>query len=333
MRKLKGRDVLGVTDLTAEEIQFVVDVAKRFKEDRRLGVPHKVLEDKAIAGIFETPSTRTSISFESAMTHMGGHMMWLGQDRLWTGDAAEENWFDTIKTVDRYVDGIAFRTVNREKLDAAAKYADVPVINASCPVEHPTQALADVQAMQEHQGNLKGKKVAFLWGYRAANPPAGLTNSTLLMGGKLGFDVTVACPEGYDPDGRYVEMAKEAAKLTGAKIEIVRSYEEAVKDADFINVYSWVSPEVFAEGLKTHFQGDPEFSKRKAELKKEWCVTQDIVNMAKPTCNVMHCLPVSRNEEVTSEVLDSPQSIIFDEAENRMHTIKALLAVLVGGTV
>ncbi len=333
MRKLKGRDLLGITDLTAEEIQFVVNAAKRLKEDRRLGIPHKVLEDKALAGIFETPSTRTSISFESAMTHLGGHMMWLGQDRLWTGDAAEENWFDTIKTVDRYVDGIAYRTINREKLEAAAKFADVPVINASCPVEHPTQALADVQAMQEHQGDLKGKKVAFLWGYRAANPPAGLPNSTMLMGAKLGFDVTIACPEGFDPDMNYKAMADEAAKLTGAKINIVRSYEEAVKDADFINVYSWVSPEVFADSLKTHFKGTPEFIEMKNTLKEKWCVTQDIVDMAKPTCNVMHCLPVARNEEVTSEVLDSAQSIIFDEAENRMHTIEALLALLVGGTV
>jgi len=325
MRKLKGRDVLGITDLTAEEIQFIVDVAKRLKADRRMGIPHRALQDKALAGIFETSSTRTSISFETAMTHLGGHMMWLGQDRLWTGDAAEENWFDTIKTIDRYVDGIAYRTINREKLETAASYADVPVINASCPVEHPTQALAD--------GDLKGKKVAFLWGYRVANPPAGLPNSTMIMGAKLGFDVTIACPEGFDPDMSYKTMADEAAKLSGAKINIVRSYEEAVKDADFINVYSWVSPEVFAEGLKTHFKGTPEFVEMKTRLKDKWCVTQDIVNMAKPTCNVMHCLPVSRNEEVTSEVLDSPQSIIFDEAENRMHTIEALLALLLGGTV
>jgi ornithine carbamoyltransferase len=333
MRKLKGKDFLSISDFTAEEIKFMIDVAKQFRKDRRIGRSHKVLEGKVLGGIFETPSTRTSTSFETAMTHLGGHMMWLGQDRLWVGEAAEEDWHDTIKTIDRYVDGIAYRPVGRERLDSAAKYAEVPVINASCPIEHPTQALADAMVMQEHKGDLKGCKVAFLWGYRVANPPAGLTNSTMLMAGKLGFNLTIACPEGFDPDMNIKEIADKEAELTNGNIKIARSYEEAVKDADFINIYSWVSPEVFAEGLKTHFQGNPEFEKKKAKLKDEWCVTKKIVDMAKKDVNVMHCLPVSRNFEVTSEVLDSPNSIIFDEAENRLHTIKAILAILLGGIV
>lgn len=333
MRKLKGKDFLSISDFTAEEIKFMIDVAKQFKKDRRIGRSHRLLEGKALGGIFETPSTRTSISFETAMTHLGGHMMWLGQDRLWVGEAAEENWHDTIKTIDRYVDGIAYRPVGRERLDSAAKYAEVPIINASCPIEHPTQALADAMVMQEYKGDLKRCKVAFLWGYRVANPPAGLTNSTMLMAGKLGFNLTIACPEGFDPDMNIKEIADKEAELTNSNIKIARSYEEAVKDADFINIYSWVSPEVFAEGLKTHFQGNPEFEKKKAKLKDEWCVTKKIVDMAKKDVNVMHCLPVSRNFEVTSEVLDSPNSIIFDEAENRLHTIKAILAILLGGIV
>jgi len=333
MRKLKGRDFLGINNFDAEEIQFMINVAERFKEDRRIGKSHRLLEGKTLGGIFETPSTRTSTSFETAMTHLGGHMMWLGQDRLWVGEAAEEDWHDTIKTIDRYVDGIAYRPVGRERLDSAAKYAEVPVINASCPIEHPTQALADVMVMQEHKGDLKGCKVAFLWGYRVANPPAGLTNSIMLMAGKFGFNLTIACPEGFDPDMNIKEIADKEAQFTNGSIEIVRSYEEAVKGADFINIYSWVSPEVFAEGLKTHFQGNPEFEKKKAKFKDEWCVTKKIVDMAKKDVNVMHCLPVSRNFEVTSEVLDSPNSIIFDEAENRLHTIKAILAILLGGIV
>lgn len=333
MRKLKGRDLKGITDLTADEIRMLIQIAKRFKEDRRIGKSHRVLEGKSLAGIFETPSTRTSCSFETAMTHLGGHMMWLDQHRLWVGEAAEEDWHDTIKTIDRYVDGIAYRTVRRDRLESATEYADVPLINASCPIEHPTQSLADIMAMEEHKGPVKGCKVALLWGYRTANPPAGLPNSTMLMAGKLGFDVTIACPEGFDPDIEYQNMAKEAGKISGGNIKIVRSYEEAVKDADFINVYSWVSPEVFAEGLKTNFQGTPEFREKKTKLKDKWCVTKEIVEMAKKDANIMHCLPVARNSEVTSEVLDSPQSIIFDEAENRLHTIEALLAVLLGGVV
>jgi ornithine carbamoyltransferase len=330
MDKFKGRDFKGILDYKGDEIQFIIDLAKQLKRELKAGKPHKILEGKALAGIFETPSTRTSISFETAMTHLGGHMMWLDQHRLWVGEASEENWYDTIKTINRYVDGIAYRASERPPLDAAAEYADVPVINASCPVEHPTQALADAMVMQEKKGSIKGCKVAFLWGYRKANPPAGLTNSTMLMAGKLGYDMTIACPEGFDPDMNIKKIADEEGKLTGGKISIVRSYEEAVKDADFINVYSWVSPEIFAEGLRTHFKGNPEFAEMKDSLKDKWCVTKDIVGMAKKDVNVMHCLPVSRDFEVTSEVLDSPASIIFDEAENRLHTIKAILALLLG---
>lgn len=330
MQRLKGRDIKGITDLTGEEVQFIVDVARRLKEDLKMGRPHRLLEGKALAGIFETPSTRTSISFETAMTQLGGHMMWLGQDRLWVGEAAEEDWHDTIKTINRYVDGIAYRAIGRKRLDDAAEYADVPLINASCPVEHPTQALADIMVMEEKKGPVKGCKVALLWGYRKANPPAGLTNSTMLMAGKMGFDLTIACPEGFEPDLGIMKAAQEEGLTNGGNIEIVRSYEEAVKDADFINIYSWVSPEVFAEGLKTHFKGNPEFEQKKDSLKDEWCVTKKIVQMAKKDVNVMHCLPVSRNNEVISEVLNSPASIIFDEAENRLHTIKACLAMLMG---
>ena len=178
---------------------------------------------------------------------------------------------------------------------------------------------------------MKNLKVAFCWGYRTANPPAGLVNSTMLMAGKLGFTLSIACPEGFDPDPNMRAMAEQAAALTDGSIEIVRSYEEAVKDADFINVYSWVSPEVFARGLETHFQGDPEFAEAKAKLKDEWMVNKKVVGMAKKDVNVMHCMPISRNTEVTDEVLNSEKSIIFDEAENRLHTEKAMLALTMGG--
>jgi ornithine carbamoyltransferase len=296
-----------------------------------MGRPHRLLEGKSLGGIFETPSTRTSISFETAMTQLGGHMLWLDEHRLWVGAAAEEDWHDTIKTVDRYLDGIAYRAIRRDRLESAAQFASIPVINASCPVEHPCQALADVLTMIEKKGPVQKAKLAFCWGYRTANPPAGLTNSTMLMAGKLGFELVIACPEGFDPDMTIKAEADKDAARSGGSIRIVRSYEEAVKDADFINVYSWVSPEVFAKGLETHFQGDPEFQKLKGALKERWCVTANTVAQARKDAQVMHCLPVSRNTEVTDEVLNSPQSVIFDEAENRLHTEKALLALLMGG--
>jgi len=328
---LKGKSITGITDVDKEQIEMILEVSRDLKKELKQGKPHRLLEGKSLGGIFESPSTRTSISFETAMMQLGGHMLWLDQNRLWVGEAAEEDWHDTIKTLSRYLDGIAYRAMRRERVDSAVEYADIPVINASCPVEHPCQAFADVLTMQEKKGPVQDLKVAFCWGYRTANPPAGLVNSTMLMAGKLGFTLSIACPEGFDPDARIQDLAEQAAAMSGGSIEIVRSYEEAVKDADFINVYSWVSPEVFARGLETHFQGDPEFIEAKAKLRDQWMVGQSVVNMAKQDVNVMHCMPISRNTEVTDEVLNSERSIIFDEAENRLHTEKAMLALTMGG--
>lgn len=331
MSDLKGRDLKGILDVNRDEIEMILDVSKHLKRELKMGRAHRLLEGKNLGGIFETPSTRTSVSFEAAMTQLGGKMLYLDQSRLWVGDAGEEDWFDTIKTLDRYLDGLAYRAIRRDLLDKAAEFAKIPLINASCPVEHPCQAFADVMTMQEKRGDVKKAKVAFLWGFRTANPPAGLTNSTMLMAGKMGFEMVIACPEGFEPDMNLKKVADQEAQLNGGSVKIVHSYEEAVKDADFINVYSWVSPEVFAKGLETHFAGDPEFIEAKAKLKDKWCVNKKVVDMAKKDALVMHCMPISRNTEVTDEVLNSDKSIIFDEAENRLHTEKAILALLMGG--
>jgi ornithine carbamoyltransferase len=331
MKDLKGRDLKGIADFTAEEIEFTLEVSRLLKLEQKMGKPHRLLEGKTLAAIFETQSTRTSISFETAMTQLGGHMIYLDENRMWVGTAAEEDWHDTVKTIDRYADAIAYRAIRRDMLENAAEYARIPLINASCPVEHPCQAFADIMTMIEKKGSVKKAKVALLWGYRTANPPAGLTNSLMLMAGKLGFQLDVACPVGFDPDMGVKSDADREAAASGGSVKIVRSYEEAVKDADFVSIYSWVSPEVFAKGLETHFKGDPEFQEKKKKLKDAWCVNKKTMSMAPRDCRVMHCMPVSRNNEVTDEVLNSPQSIIFDEAENRLHTEKAILALLMGG--
>jgi len=331
MANLNGRDLKGIADFTREEIETTLEVSKLLKQELKIGRAHRLLEGKSLGGIFETPSTRTSISFETAMTQLGGHMLWLDEHRLWVGAAEEEDWPDTIRTIDRYLDGIAYRAIRRERLETAAQVAAIPLINASCPVEHPCQAFADVLTMIEKKGPVQKAKVAFCWGWRTANPPAGLTNSTMLMAGKLGFELAIACPPGFEPDLAIKAAAEQEAAASGGSIKIVHSYEEAVKGADFINVYSWVSPEVFARGLATHFKGDPEFQAAKAKLKSEWCVTKKVVGQARKDALVMHCMPISRNTEVSDEVLNSPASIIFDEAENRLHTEKAILALTMGG--
>jgi ornithine carbamoyltransferase len=331
MANLHGRDLKGIADFTREEIETTLEVSGLLKKELKIGRAHRLLEGKSLGGIFETPSTRTSISFETAMMQLGGHMLWLDEHRLWVGAAEEEDWPDTIKTIDRYLDGIAYRAIRRERLDLAAQVANIPLINASCPVEHPCQAFADALTMIEKKGPLQKARVAFLWGWRTANPPAGLTNSTMLMAGKLGFELVIACPPGFEPDLKIKAEADKEAAASGGSVKIVHSYEEAVKGADFINVYSWVSPAVFAKGLETHFKGDPEFQAAKAKLKSDWCVTRKVVGQAKKDALVMHCMPISRNTEVTDEVLNSSASIIFDEAENRLHTEKAILALTMGG--
>lgn len=330
MINLKGKSILGINELSKEEVEFILTVAHDLKRKLKMGEPHEYLRGKTLGGIFGTQSTRTSCSFETSMTALGGHMIWLGNERIWAGSAGAENWHDTIKTITRYMHGIAHRPVTREQLEETREYATIPVINASCPVEHPTQAFADMMTMQENLGtNVKGAKVAFLWGFTELNPPAGLTNSMLAMSPRMGFDLSIACPEGMDPDPAYIEAAEKEAAAAGVKVEIVRSYEEAVKDADFVEAYSWVSPEIFAEGPATGYRGNPEFAKYKETL-KDWIVDDKVMAMAPKHAKFMHPLPVDRDSEVASSVLDGPQSVIFDEAENRMHTIKALLALLLG---
>ena len=155
MGNLKGRDLKGIADFSREEIETTLEVSRLLKQELKIGRAHRLLEGRSLGGIFETPSTRTSISFETAMTQLGGHMLWLDEHRLWVGAAEEEDWPDTIKTIDRYLDGIAYRAIRRERLEVAAQVAHIPLINASCPVEHPCQAFADAMTMIEKKGPLR----------------------------------------------------------------------------------------------------------------------------------------------------------------------------------
>ena len=170
MKDLKGRDLKGIADFTKEEIEYTLEVAKLLKQELKIGKPHRLLEGKSLGGVFETPSTRTSISFETAMTQLGGHMLWLDQNRLWVGEAAEEDWHDTVKTLSRYLDGIAYRAVRRDRLESAAEYADIPLINASCPVEHPCQAFRGFNDYDRKEGACSESEGSFLLGLQNRQP-------------------------------------------------------------------------------------------------------------------------------------------------------------------
>ncbi|HHY96320.1 MAG TPA: ornithine carbamoyltransferase [Firmicutes bacterium] len=254
MANLKGRDILAIKDFTLEELALLWETAGDLKRKLRRREPHPVLLEKTLAMIFQIPSTRTSISFETAMTQLGGHAIYLGGDRIWGGKAKEESWADTIGTIDRYADGIVARVMGQSELQQAADVARVPVINGSTDYEHPCQAMADFMTVGEKRNwDLKGMKYVITWSWRHSNPPIGLVNSSLSVASKLGVQFVVACPEGYEPEEDILRAARAEAATYGSEIEIVHDMKKAVRDADFVNIYSWVSPEVFRKGLETNF--------------------------------------------------------------------------------
>lgn len=320
---LKGRDLVSLENYSREEIEFLFDVGMALKRKQKIGEPHRLLRDKTLGMIFETPSTRTSISFETAMTQLGGHAQYLSQERMWLGK--EETIEDTGSVLSRYVDGVIARTQSHQDLLDLAEYASIPVINASTGYGHPCQALADFMTVKEKKGNLDDLKYATVWGWHDANAPMGLVNSTLYTASAFEVDYTVACPEGYEPTDEVISTAKERAEVSGSDISIGNDREKAVEEADVINVYMWAPPEIYEKGIKEesspHLQNPEDY--------KQWQVNQDLVERAKDDAIVMHCMPAGRGQEVTAEVLDGPQSVILDEAENRLHIQKGILTSLI----
>ncbi|MEW6522744.1 MAG: ornithine carbamoyltransferase [Bacillota bacterium] len=328
MPNLKGADLLSLRDLTLEELYLLLETAGDLKRKWKRGERQRILEDKTLAMVFQIPSTRTSISFETAMTQLGGHAIYLGGDRIWSGKAKEESWGDTVGTIDRYADALVARVMAQADLKLAADIARIPVINGSTDEEHPCQALADTMTALEKVRDLRGKKYVLTWAWRHSNPPIGLVNSSLYAMAKLGVQFVVACPEGYEPEADVLGKARADARPYGTEIEIVHDMKKAVKDADFVNIYCWVSPAVFREGLHTNFAAPAPHNAEPDKYRPYWYVTDDIIDLAKPNAYVMHCMPAARGEEVADSVLDGPRSIILDEAENRLHIQKAILALL-----
>jgi ornithine carbamoyltransferase len=328
MVNLKGRDLTTLRDYTSEEIQLILDVSRDLKRKLKRGEPHRLLEGKTLAMIFEGQSTRTRMSFETAMTQLGGHSIYLDPRTSWMGSI--ETVADAIGVINRYVDAVIARLGSQSKLEEMARVCDVPVINGSTDWYHPCQALTDFQTLLEKRGRLQNAKYVLTWTPNNLNPPAGLVNSSLYVASKLGCHFVLACPEGYEPEAEIMEKVKEDAALSSAEIEIEHDRDEAVKDADVINIYTWVTPKIFEAGMKAgHYKAKAPHLET-PEKYKSWMVTQDVVNLAKPSVLVMHCMPAIRGVQVTNEVLDGPNSVIFDEAENRLHIQKAILALLIG---
>ena len=299
------RDLLTILDLTRSEIEALLARARELKALHKKGQDPTPLNGKTLAMIFDKPSTRTRVSFEAGMAQLGGSSIYLapGQTQL----ARNEPVADTARVLSRYVDGVVIRTFAQETVEELARHAAIPIINGLTDLHHPCQILADIHTVQEHLGDIAGKRVAWI------GDGNNMANSWLDAAALLGFELRLACPEGYEPDR---ETYERASKLT--KTLITEDTEEAAAGADVVTTDVWASmgQEGEAEERKSAFRG--------------YVVDEALMQLAKPSAIFLHCLPAHRGEEVTDAVIEGPQSRVMDEAENRLHAQKALIATLLG---
>ena len=308
--ELRGRDLLSVGDLSTRELKLVLATTSFLKQTLKEDYPQStLLKDRTLAMIFEKPSLRTRVTFEAGMTQLGGHAIYLQPSDIQLG--VRESIADAARNLDRWVDVIMARVFSHNTIVELAEHARVPVINALSDLEHPCQALADFYTLKEKKGEPRGLKLAFV------GDGNNVCNSLLLLAARLGTDMTVACPEGYEPNTETLAAAKEIAKETEAAIEITRDPVEAVTGADAVYTDIWASMGQEAERAARHKVFPP------------YQVNAGLLKHAKEDVIFLHCLPAHRGEEVTDEVMDGPHSVVFDQAENRLHAQKALLVLLV----
>ena len=308
---LKGRDMLSIHDLSVDEVQEILALAHELKAKQKAGIEHHLLKGKTLGMIFEKSSTRTRVSFEVGMYQLGGQALFLSNRDLQLGRG--EPIKDTARVLSRYLDGIMIRTYGHDRVEELAKYAGIPVINALTDLLHPCQVLTDLLTIQEHKGkNLKGLKMAYV------GDGNNMTNSYMYGCAKAGMTFVAATPKDYQPDATVTRQAKEDAKLTGASIELVTDPVEAVKGADIVVTDTWAS-----------MGQEAEHDARK-KIFAPYQVNKELMAHADKRAIVMHCLPAYRGEEITEEVLEANAQVIFDEAENRLHTQKAIMALTMG---
>ncbi|MEX2720938.1 MAG: ornithine carbamoyltransferase [Candidatus Wukongarchaeota archaeon] len=310
MVSLKGKNFLTLQDFSPEELHLLLETAKDFKRKLKRGEPHEILKGKSLAMVFQKPSLRTRVSFEVGMQQLGGHAIYLGPSDIKLGK--RETIGDGARTLSRYVDGIMARVFAHSDVEELAEYATVPVINGLSDFLHPCQGLGDLLTVWEKKGKLKGLKLAFI------GDGNNVCNSLLFGCSKLGINISVGCPKKYEPPKEIVEKALENAEKSGAKIEVLTSPEDAVREADVIYTDVFVS------------MG---FEKEREERIKlflpKYQVDKELVTLAKKDYIFMHDLPAHREEEVTSEIIDDPKhSVVWDQAENRLHAQKAILALI-----
>lgn len=295
------RNLLRITDLSRTEIETILDLAKKLKADLQLGNPHPLLQGRTLAMIFEKPSLRTRVTFEVGMVQLGGAAVNLTQGDIRFGE--RESAGDIAKNLERWVDLIMARVFSHQSVIDLAASARVPVINGLSDLHHPCQVLADVFTLQEHRGRLDGLRVAFI------GDGNNMVHSWMDAAVRLGFDLVVACPPGYEPDPVITAEA-------GARVRIVTDPAEAARDADMLYTDVWTS------------MGQEREAEVRRRVFRRYQINAELLAKAKPNALVMHCLPAHRGEEITDDVIDGPQSVVFDEAENRLHVQKAIMVWL-----
>jgi len=319
---LRGRDLIGDLDFTKEEVETVLDVAFDLKRKRALNQLTPYLRDKVLAMLFFFSSTRTRGSFEAGMAHLGGHAAFIESKstQISHGDTPKE----IGEIFGRYFDGISIRNVDwgvgNQYLNAVAKNSRVPVLNMQCDIYHPFQILADLMTIMEKKGrDLRRKKMVVSWAYAASyQKPMSVPQSLILQMPRFGLDVILAHPPEFKLMPEIMAMAKDEAKKFGSGFEVTDDMEAAFKDADIIYAKSW--------GAMVHTP-DPEEGAKIISKYEHWITDERKMALAKPDAIYMHPLPADRNIEVTDGVLDGPQSVVFDEAENRMHVQEAVMAL------
>lgn len=301
------KDFLSIADFTPKEIWSLLDLAKDLKTKQKAGEPHRYLQGKTLGMIFMKPSTRTRISFEVGMFQLGGHALYLSPSEIGLGK--REAIADVARVLSRYVDGMMARLFDHEHIVELAKYASVPVVNGLTDLLHPCQILGDMLTILEQRGNFDDLIVAYI------GDGNNVANSWINMAAKIPFTFRIACPEGYEPNA---EIVMRARQTNVGRVEIVRDPAVAAQGADILYTDVWAS------------MGQEAEAEERKKIFKNYLIDNALMARAKPNAKFMHCLPAHRGEEVTHEVMESPASIIFEQAENRLHIQKAILVTLMG---
>jgi ornithine carbamoyltransferase len=301
------KDFLDIADLTTGEVWSLFEAAKDLKARQKRGEPHEYLKGKTLGMVFTKPSTRTRVSFEVGMFQLGGHALYFSPQEIGLGK--RESVPDVARVLSRYVDGIMARLFGHEDIVALAEHASVPVINGLTDLLHPCQILGDMLTILEHRGNFDNLVVTFI------GDGNNVANSWITMTMKIPFTFRIACPESYAPDKKIVEQANKA---NAGRVEILRDPAQAAKGAHVLYTDVWAS------------MGQEAEAEMRRKIFKGYVIDVALMQKAAPDAKFMHCLPAHRGEEVTDEVMESPQSIIFDQAENRLHVQKAIMVKLMG---